>query len=184
MKNNLEIVYRPLADLKPNPKNPREAVDGAVQNLAESIKNNPKYFEARPILLSDRTGELVILGGERRSEAAELLGMTEVPTILFHGLTEEQEDEIMVRDNTHAGRWNNTKLLELQKLWGGAKLMQWDAPKLPDIDISGLFKPGDDNVHQSKQSQQITIILPNDADIEDVRGKILAALDGIEFKIK
>lgn len=42
------------------------------RKLAESIKGNPKFFEARPILLSDRTGQLVIIGGERRSEAAAL----------------------------------------------------------------------------------------------------------------
>lgn len=30
----MEIVYRPLADMKPNPKNPRKAVDGGIEALA------------------------------------------------------------------------------------------------------------------------------------------------------
>lgn len=67
----MEIVYRKLSSLKPNPKNPRKATEGAIKELANSIKGNPKFFEARPILLSDRTGELVIIAGERRSEAAK-----------------------------------------------------------------------------------------------------------------
>lgn len=118
----MEIVYRNLSAIKPNPKNPRKGTKEAVEKLAESIKENPKFFEARPILLSDRTGELVIIGGERRSEAARLLGMETVPTILLSGLTESQEDEILIKDNTHAGVWDEQKL----QAWGKEQLQSWD----------------------------------------------------------
>ncbi len=118
----MEIVYRPLSAIKPNPKNPRKAADkDSIRNLAESIKTNPRFFEARPILLSDRTGELVIVGGERRSEAAALLGMDEVPTILLSGLTEAEEDEILIKDNTHAGVWDGEKLA----IWDKSQLKSW-----------------------------------------------------------
>lgn len=43
--------------LKPNEKNPRKGTEKAIRELADSIKNNPDFFEARPILLSNRTGE-------------------------------------------------------------------------------------------------------------------------------
>ena len=85
----MEVVYRKLSDLVPNPKNPRKGSQEAIEKLAESIKKNPKFFEARPVMLSDRTGQLVIIGGERRTEAAALLKMEEVPTYLFSGITEE-----------------------------------------------------------------------------------------------
>ncbi len=117
-----QIEYRRLSELKPNPKNPRKSTKEAVEKLAESIKNNPTFFEVRPILLSDRTGELVIIGGERRSEAAKLLGLIFVPTILMHGLTEAQEDEILIKDNTHAGVWDEQKL----QSWGKEKLQGWN----------------------------------------------------------
>ena len=84
----MEIVYRKLSELKPNPKNPRKATKEAIEKLARSISENPKFFEARPILLSDRTGELVIIGGEQRSKAAAILKMETVPTILIPGLDE------------------------------------------------------------------------------------------------
>lgn len=118
----MEIVYRNLSEIKPNPKNPRKGTKEAVEKLAESIKGNPKFFEARPILLSDRTGELVIIGGERRSESARLLGMETVPTILLSGLSESQEDEILIKDNTHAGVWDEQKL----QAWGKEQLQSWD----------------------------------------------------------
>lgn len=117
----LQIVYRKLSEMHPNPKNPRKQGDDGIVPLAESIEANPQFFEARPILLSDRTGKLVIIGGERRWEAAQYLEMENAPSILFHGLTEEQEDEIMVRDNTHSGIWVDAKLQELAKIWGGAE---------------------------------------------------------------
>lgn len=121
----MEIVYRDLSTIKPNPKNPRKQVPGAVEKLAESIKANPKFFEARPILLSNRTGELVMIAGERRSEAARLLEMKKVPTILIEGLTEAQEDEILIRDNTHSGVWVRSKL----DVWNRKTLSEWGVQK-------------------------------------------------------
>jgi len=140
----MEITYRNLSEIKPNPKNPRKGTKEAVEKLAESIKANPKFFEARPILLSDRTGELVIIGGERRSEAARLLGMETVPTILLSGLSEAQEDEILIKDNTHAGVWDEKKLVS----WGKEQLEKWDVSgiKWPDNCRGGAIqeklKPG------------------------------------------
>lgn len=126
----MEIVYRELTSFKPNPKNPRKGTPEAVAKLAESIKENPKFFEARPILLSDRTGELVIIGGERRSEAAKLLGLKEVPTILISGLTEEKEDEILFLDNLHSGEWDRAKLDN----WSRRQLKEWGM-KLEDFKV-------------------------------------------------
>ena len=149
-----EIVYRPLADLHPHPKNPRKATEAAIKKLAESIKNNPAFFEARPILLSDRTGELVIISGEQRSKAAKLLGMEFVPTILISGLSEEREEYILVNENTHAGVWDEEKLAT----WGKDQLKEWGVegvkwPKLaveakeddfdPDKKVKARCKPGD-----------------------------------------
>ena len=128
-----QVVMRPLADLIPNPKNPRTVQDEDVAALAESIKAHPRYFKARPILLSNRTGAMMIIAGERRSEAAKLLGMKLVPTILLEGLTEEQEDEIMIRDNTHAGKWDVAKL----DVWNRFLLKKWGVDNLHREDNTG-----------------------------------------------
>lgn len=145
----MEIVYRNISELKPNPKNPRVATDEEIASLARSISENPKYFEARPVLLSDRTGEFVIIGGEQRTKAAKSLNLQKVPTILFSGLDEDSEDEIMILDNTHAGRWDRAKLDNWQhhmlRKWGMKKEDFKVAKKIQDEFKSNFDKYNDSN---------------------------------------
>ena len=101
-----QVVYRKLAELKELPGNPRIIKKDQFEKLKQSIKDNADYFEARPIILSDRTGDLVILAGNQRYKAAKAIGMTEVPTILLPNLTEEREKEIIIRDNVENGDWD------------------------------------------------------------------------------
>lgn len=127
MENNfdVEIIERDPRTFHFHPANPRDHSDEAVATLAESIQEDPLYFRGRPVLLSDRTGELVVIGGEGRTRAALLLGLDTVPSVVFHGLDEESEVRIMQKDNAHTGKWNDAKLSELAKMWGGAKIKQW-----------------------------------------------------------
>ena len=81
------MEYRKLEDLRKLENNPRKISSEDFQILVKSIKDNPDYFEARPLLLSDRTGELVIIAGNQRYDAAKYLGLKEVPTYLLTGLT-------------------------------------------------------------------------------------------------
>jgi ParB-like chromosome segregation protein Spo0J len=74
------MQYRKLNELKTLPNNPRIIRDKQLKTLCDSIRDNPKYFEARPIILSDRTGSLVIIAGNQRYEAAKSLKLKEVPT--------------------------------------------------------------------------------------------------------
>lgn len=118
----LEIKYRKLGDLKKLPNNPRQITKDALEILKTSIKNNPDYFEARPLILSNRTGELVILAGNQRYEAAKALRLKEVPTALIEGLTEEREREIIIRDNVENGEWDFDALANE---WDTDQLMDW-----------------------------------------------------------
>lgn len=106
MKPKAQVEYRPIKDLKELPGNPRTIKKDQFEKLKKSIKDNADYFEARPIILSDRTGELVILAGNQRYKAAKAIGMKEVPTILLEGLSEEREREIIIRDNVENGEWD------------------------------------------------------------------------------
>lgn len=122
-----EIEYRKLVDLKKLPNNPRTIKKADMDRLKQSIKDNPDYFEARPLILSNRTGELVILAGNQRYEAAKSLGMDEVPTFLIEGLTPEREREIIIRDNVSNGEWDMDALanewdIELLQEWGVSEI--------------------------------------------------------------
>ena len=55
-KINNEVKYRYITELTELEDNPRIITKEKMQKLVDSIKNNPDYFEARPIICSDRTG--------------------------------------------------------------------------------------------------------------------------------
>lgn len=138
----MQIEYRKLSELHPHPDNPRKVTKEGIEQLAQSIVENPDFFEARPILLSNRTGRLVIIGGERRYEAAKLLNHKEAPTILMEGLTEEQEYKVLYLDNVHSGTWDIAKLEEMKDKWDTAQLHSWGVPVAPPIDeaeVQALF---------------------------------------------
>lgn len=52
----MQIVWRDLNDLYKYSGNPRKITREQMERIKESIRNNPDYFEARPLILSDRTG--------------------------------------------------------------------------------------------------------------------------------
>ena len=158
----MEIVYRKLVDLKPHPDNPRKAKPGSIPQLAESIKGNPKYFEARPIILSNRTGELIIIDGERRSEAARFLGMERVPTILMENLTYDEELEILIKGNTHTGVWDRSKL----DTWNRKKLAEWSLQKEDFKESGGGGKFKDEFAKYNNNNCDFPIVPVCDEDAE------------------
>ena len=133
---NNEVKYRILSDLNELEGNPRTITKDKMDKLVKSIKDNPDYFEARPIICSDRTGKLVILAGNQRYKAAKIAGLEEVPVIILHGLTEEKEKEIIIRDNVELGDWDmdilaNEWEVEDLKDWGVE--VNWDGIPYDDI---------------------------------------------------
>ena len=107
--------------------NPRTIKEIDFERLCKSIQDNPDYFEARPLVLSDRTGELVVIAGNQRLEAARKLGLKEVPTYLLKDLTEEREKEIIIRDNISNGAWDWDVLAN-----------EWDIKELEDWGLDGF----------------------------------------------
>ena len=124
----MEIVYRKLSEMKKLEGNPRKITPEQLSTLKESIQRNKDYFEARPLILSDRTGELVVIAGNQRYEACKQLGIEECPTVLLEGLTEEREKEIIIRDNVSNGEWDE----ELLQEWDSELLNDWG------VDISEM----------------------------------------------
>lgn len=145
--------YWPIADLALLENNPRTIKKADMDKLVKSIKDNPDYFEARPIILSNRTGKNVIIAGNQRLKAAEQLGLKEVPAVLLEGLTEDREREIIIRDNVSNGEWD---MDELANSFAPEKLDEW-----------GVILPGwndmpddfDDDTVSEKKKQKI--VCPN-----------------------
>lgn len=129
-----KVEYRPLEVLTPLGNNPRWIKNDDFERLCASVQNNPELFEAQPIILSDRTGELVIIAGNQRYKAAKEVGLKEVPTVLLSGLTEEKEKEIIIRTNVTNGRWD----------WDALANGSWDTVDLGNwgVDVSFLEDDG------------------------------------------
>lgn len=155
----MEVIYRKIADIHPLPDNPRTIGPEDLERLKESIRNNPDYLEAHPLVLSDRTGELIVIDGNQRLRACLEMGMEEVPTALLSGLTEEREKEIIIRANVLNGKWDIDKLLA----WNPKELMDWGVEENLMINVDPFFQSSEmtnDYTQQRKASLKDRFILP------------------------
>src|SRR5258708_29312336 len=89
----LEIVQRPITELKLDQANPRLHSPSQVKQIGRSIE----AFGFNAPVLIDRDGKVV--AGHGRILACKLLGWTEVPTISLDHLTEAQARAFMIADN-------------------------------------------------------------------------------------
>ena len=156
-----KVIYRPISELCEWEDNPRAITDEGIEHLMKSIERDPLYIEARPLLLSDRTGRLVVIGGNQRMKACRRLGWREVPTVLFSGLTEEEEYEKATIDNTHDGVWDSDKLREACEKWGASKLESWgvtELPKINEFDCTEETNGNDDSEHYDECKYRIEIV--------------------------
>lgn len=122
------VVYRQTSEIKELPGNPRTIKKDQFEKLKTSLRDNPDYFEARPLILSDRTGELVVIAGNQRLKAAKAIGIKEVPSVIIPNLTEDREREIIIRDNVNNGAWD---MDELANSWNPVDLAEWGVENLP-----------------------------------------------------
>jgi hypothetical protein len=108
VQQRLEIVYRLLESLKPNPKNPRAHSPKQLKQIANSMST---FGFNVPILIDSDNN---IVAGHGRAEASKLRGITEVPTIRLEHLTEAQARAFMIADNrlTENSEWNQRLLGE------------------------------------------------------------------------
>ena len=132
------MQYISVEDLKKNPNNPRIIKKGQYQKLKESLsgERGKEFFEARPCIVSNRTGANIIIAGNTRFQASVDLGWTEVPAKIIGGLTEAHEREIIIRDNVSNGTFDWDILANE---WDTDELESWgvDLPvSFEDIDVN------------------------------------------------
>lgn len=117
-----EVKQFKVSDLHKHPSNPRTLKDTAYNTLKQSIEANPELLEARPLILSNRTGKNIVIGGNQRLQVVKDLGWLHVPCVLFPDMSEKKEREIMIRDNVSNGDWDWDKLANE---WDSAELNYW-----------------------------------------------------------
>lgn len=109
----LQVVYQDLLDLTPYANNSRIHSVHQIQQIVESIK---EFGFTNPILIDEDGG---VIAGHGRVQAAEILEMELVPTIVLKGLTETQKRAYIIADNKLAlnAGWNMELLgIEIENL--------------------------------------------------------------------
>jgi hypothetical protein len=106
--HQLAIIYRPINELTPNPKNARTHSRKQVEQIAKSIT---VFGFNVPILVDAR---LNVVAGHGRLLACRKLGWKEVPTIALDHLTAAQAKAFLIADNrlTENSEWNDRLLAE------------------------------------------------------------------------
>jgi ParB-like nuclease family protein len=107
----ISIVYRPVADLKLDPRNPRAHIPKQIRQIARSIE---AFGFNVPVLVDAQSK---IIAGHGRVLACKLLGWTEAPTISLEHLSEIQARAFMIADNrlTENSVWDDRLLAEQLK---------------------------------------------------------------------
>ena len=122
------------------PKNPRFIKDDRFKSLCESIKTNPEYMPARPIVVDENN---IILGGNMRWRACKELGMSEIPASWIKqvdGWSIEKKRRFILLDNRS---WGDDDWDLLANEWDVDELIGsgFSDKELEDI-IANTFKPG------------------------------------------
>lgn len=124
-----QVTWRRIADLKPNPRNPRTHSDRQIKALASAIK---AFGFIDPVIID---GSDLILSGHARIKAAEQLGDAEVPTLRIDHLAEKQKRAYIIAANRLAelAGWDQDLLIgEIQALLNFGVDLDFD------IDITGF----------------------------------------------
>ncbi|MFN0263232.1 site-specific DNA-methyltransferase [Tepidamorphus sp. 3E244] len=105
----LAITYRPLGELKPDPRNARTHPKKQIDQIAASIRS---FGFTNPILTDPDGG---VIAGHGRLLAAKMLGLDEVPTVTLTGLSDAQVRALRIADNKIAlGAGWDLELLRLE----------------------------------------------------------------------
>ncbi|MFZ2064325.1 MAG: ParB/Srx family N-terminal domain-containing protein [Candidatus Binatus sp.] len=89
----VEVIYRPISELKLDPKNPRLHSPRQIRQIARSID---AFGFNVPVLVDEDSN---VIAGHGRIMACRQLGRNEVPTICLSHLSEAQLKAFMIADN-------------------------------------------------------------------------------------
>jgi len=115
----MKIEKKKISEIQVNPNNPRLIRDDKFKKLVQSIKDFPEMLNIRPIVVNK---DMIILGGNMRFKACKEAGLKEIPIIVAGNLTEEQEKEFLIKDNTSGGEWDYDLLANE---WDSEQLNNW-----------------------------------------------------------
>jgi hypothetical protein len=130
-----------LYKVKGNPNNPRIIKNDKFKKLVKSIKEFPEMLKLRPIVVDEN---MMVLGGNMRLKASKEAGLNEVWIDIAEGLSEEQKNEFIVKDNVSFGEWEWDMLAN-----------EWDSVEITDWGLD--VWQNEDDVKEEVYSKSINI---------------------------
>ncbi len=111
-KQELNIVYKDIKELKPYKKNAKKHPKEQVERIANSIK---EFGFTQPVIIDKNN---CVVAGHGRILGAKKAGLKQVPTVMLEELTEEQIKAYRLVDNKlNESDWDNVLLeQELEEL--------------------------------------------------------------------
>jgi hypothetical protein len=140
-----------ITQIKLNPNNPRLIKDDKFEKLVRSIKDFPEMLDIRPIVVNT---DMVILGGNMRFKACKEAGLKEIPVIVAKNLTEEQQREFLIKDNTSGGEWDFEMLANE---WDVEQLEDWGLD-IPAFETDEVLEAEDDDFDATPPEEPITVL--------------------------
>jgi DNA modification methylase len=140
-----------ITDVKLNPNNPRLIKDDKFTKLVQSIKDFPEMLDIRPIVVNS---DMVILGGNMRFKACKEAGLKEVPIVIADSLTEEQQREFLIKDNTSGGEWDFEMLANE---WDVEQLEEWGLD-IPAFETDEVLEAQEDDFDATPPEEPITVL--------------------------
>jgi ParB family transcriptional regulator, chromosome partitioning protein len=100
----------PLAEITPNPMQPRQSFDDAsLSELAASLKSDGMM---QPLVVRQSESGYALIAGERRFRAARLAGLAEVPVVVMDQVDDTRMLELALVENIHREDLNPMELAE------------------------------------------------------------------------
>ena len=156
-----------ISEVKLNPNNPRLIKDDKFTKLVKSIKDFPEMLDIRPIVVNT---DMVILGGNMRFKACKEAGLKEVPIIVADNLTEEQQREFLIKDNTSGGEWDFEML---SNEWDVEQLEDWGLD-IPNFEVDEDYSEKNKEIDVDDYEDTMTLVLKfNEDDYHLVKDKLL-----------
>ena len=171
------------------PKNPRLIKDERFRALCQSIRDNPEYMPARPIIVNE---DGVILGGNMRYRACVELGMAELPSDWVKrvaGWSVEKQRRFILLDNRSFGenvvelilsQFDNDELLNAGFLDKDIQELIGQMPEITDGDDD--VKNDDFDIVGDKEARIIVRLSFNPATWLGAREQIIDTLQKIVGK--
>lgn len=103
----LNIVYKPIKELKPYKKNAKKHNKEQVEQIANSIK---EFGFTQPVIIDKHNS---VVAGHGRILGAKKAGLKQVPTVCLEDLTEEQIKAYRLVDNKlNESEWDDVLLAQ------------------------------------------------------------------------